>query len=104
MEQLLVEHDAPISPLEKIELIQQAGKNLFGEEFLMIPHFTFNTDQASELNRCYSGSEQLLHYQKNQLGIDFPVDDWLYSVARVREKMKALGKFSHAQRRIQRRS
>ena len=32
----------------------------------------------------------MLTYLQTDLGVDFPVDDWIYGVARVREKMQRL--------------
>jgi len=62
---------------------------LFGEEFQLVPEFTFSEEQASELQNCLASQGQLLDYQINVEKNDFPVDDWLYGIARVREKLGA---------------
>ena len=60
---------------------------LFGDEFKAIPRFDWSTEQASELQQSAAARAQLLDFQENTKGADFPVDDWLYGVARVREKL-----------------
>ncbi|MGQ1785142.1 hypothetical protein [Saccharicrinis sp. GN24d3] len=71
----------------KVKLLTQAAKALFSEDFQVLPEFTFSTEQASELQNCVNAQTQLLSYQVNDEGEDFPVDNWLYGIARVREKM-----------------
>lgn len=39
---------------------------------------------------AWDKQEQLLQFLKNQEGVDFPIDDWLYGTARVREKLHHL--------------
>jgi hypothetical protein len=69
--------------------MKQAGVELFGEGFRLLPEFSLDTQQALELGQCRSGVAQLLLHQTTTLAHDFPVDDWLYGVARVREKLAA---------------
>ncbi len=84
---LLGQHDAEASPSKKVSLLTDVGKLLFGEDFKIIPSFQLNQDRASELANSLAAKEQLLDYQKNEEQSDFPVDDWLYGIARVREKL-----------------
>jgi hypothetical protein len=76
-------------PPDKLALHADAAKALFGEEFLVIPEFTLSGAQGAELAKCFADRAQLLDHQTNTLGAAFPVDDWLYGVARVREKLAA---------------
>lgn len=71
---------------EKVELIQNAGKFLFGEDFKMIPEFKLSTEQAKEWSNSYNDTDLLKHLEDSER--DFPLDEWVYSLARVREKIR----------------
>ena len=52
----------------------------------VFPRFTLAEDPGDELESAFSSSDELLtHLQAG--GHDFPVDDWLYGAARVRERL-----------------
>jgi hypothetical protein len=87
VQELLEQHDTEANPPKKVSLLTDVAKLLFGEDFKIIPSFQLNQDQASELANSLAAKEQLLDYQKNEEQSDFPVDDWLYGIARVREKL-----------------
>ena len=74
------------SQADRVAALLEASKALFGDDFQMIPEFSVSADQGSEwsnaLNASTSGS--LFTYAKNTLNLDFPVDEWFYSAARVR--------------------
>ena len=89
VEALLVKNQDSILPQEKVDSLIEAAKILFGESFKMIPEFEFSKPQAAELQKCWDDRDNLLSYQKNNLETDFPTDDWLYGIARVREKINA---------------
>ena len=84
---LLSQESASTDAKEKVKLTTEAAKLLFGEDFTVIPKFQFSQAQTSELNKCLNDQSQLLAYQTNVQANDFPVDDWLYGIARVREKV-----------------
>jgi hypothetical protein len=77
------------TPAEKLDAMKQAGVLLFGEGFKLLPEFRLSADRALELQNCLDDLTQLLQHQHTTLERDFPVDDWLYGVARVREKLTA---------------
>ena len=87
VQKLVDQHDVEASQSKKVSLLTEVVKLLFGEDFKIIPSFQLNPYQASELENSLAGEEQLLGYQKNVEQSDFPVDDWLYGIARVREKL-----------------
>jgi hypothetical protein len=89
VQSLLDDESASANPEEKIKFLTEAAKIIFGEEFKIIPEFTLSEEQGSELQKSLDDQNQLLDYQKNTKSNDFPMDDWLYGVARVREKMAA---------------
>lgn len=109
--QKLSEHDSISFPEKRIQILTDAARLVFGDEFVLIPSFTLAEKQGEEWEKAYIGRELLLNYQKTVLHHDFPVDDWLYGVARVREKMhhienltfltEALGKSAAELRAIQ---
>ena len=90
---LLTQHDSASAP-DKVKLLQQAAKLFFGEDFQLIPRFTLPAAAADELanawNRSTSGAltKFLRDPKPGGVGRDFPLDDWLHGVARVRDKMK----------------
>ncbi len=87
IQQKLTDHDAEASSDKKVQLLTDAARLVFGDEFVLVPSFTLPENQAEEWSKAYAGRAQLLNYQQTILNNDFPVDDWLYGTARVREKM-----------------
>lgn len=87
--QALVTAAEGATPPDKLDAMKQAASLLFGEGFQLLPEFRLPDERAKELQNCLDDQAQLLAHQTNALGSDFPVDDWLYGVARVREKLAA---------------
>ena len=87
IEAKLIAHDAEANPDKKVQLLTEAARLVFGDEFVLVPSFTVPENQGEEWANAYTSRAQLLNYQKNTLNNAFPVDDWLYGTARVREKM-----------------
>jgi hypothetical protein len=88
---LLAQYD-PASATDRLRLLQQAARLLFGEDFQLIPVITLPSAAAAELTKAWqhSTSGDLTRHLTNPAGADrdFPVDDWLHGVARVRDKMR----------------
>jgi len=88
---LLTQHDSAAATA-KVKLLLEAAKILFGEDFQMVPQFTLPAAAAVELANAWQHSksgkltEHLTDSTKG-IGRDFPIDDWLHGVARVRDKM-----------------
>ncbi len=82
-------HSAASTTKAQVDALQAAAKALFGEDFRIIPEFTLLADQGSEWEKAYSAGTngELLKFQTDNRQVDFPVDDWLYGVARVRDKL-----------------
>jgi hypothetical protein len=73
-----------------LDQVQQAAKLLLGDDFQMIPSFVLpvhvGEDVAQAWNQSIAG--ELTRHLTQTRGRDFPVDDWLHGVARVRDKMR----------------
>lgn len=87
VQDLLNKHNASTTAKEKVQALTQSAKILFGEDFQMVPEVSLNAEQGSELQNCLDNQNQLLGFQINEQSNDFPIDEWLYGVARVREKL-----------------
>ncbi|SHM62140.1 hypothetical protein SAMN05444266_109222 [Chitinophaga jiangningensis] len=70
---------------KKVDLLLEAAKQLFQEDFKLVPEFTPGHTSAQEWANSHAAQAQLLLH--SQASTDFPVDDWLYGIARVREHM-----------------
>jgi hypothetical protein len=87
----LADAAAAANPVTAAALLVAAAKALFGDEFVLVPEYALAPERATELANAWADRQRLLRHltgaPPDGLGIDFPVDDWLYSVARVREKL-----------------
>src|SRR5262249_8518974 len=67
----------------RVQILTDGARSVFGDEFVLVPSFTIAANQTAEWNNAYAGRAGLLNYQKTTLKNDFPVDDWIYGLARV---------------------
>ena len=72
----------------RVEQLRTAARTVLGDEMQLLPRFKLSDDRGLEFSKCVTGSAALLNDLKTN-GRRFPVDDWLYGLARVREKMNA---------------
>jgi hypothetical protein len=70
----------------RVQALQDAAKALLGEEFQLIPEIELASDIGAEWEKSLNDRD-LTQYLTDTVKIDFPIDDWLYGAARVREKM-----------------
>jgi len=70
----------------KAQALAEAAKKLLGEEFRIVWQFELRTDQGDEWQKAWNDRAQLTAWLEGE-GVDFPVDEWLYGAARVREKL-----------------
>jgi hypothetical protein len=90
------EHDNSAVPATRLTALENAAKALLGEDFRVFPEFTLTTAQGDEIDKAIAASTPsgLFRFLTNPPDpardpVDFPVDDWLYGLARVREKLHA---------------
>lgn len=76
--------------LAQVELVRNAAKAIFGDDFVLVPQFTLPAAQGTEWQNTLADSEHTLRYLRDDLDVDFPMDDWLYGAGRVREKLHHL--------------
>jgi hypothetical protein len=84
----VTDSDALTSPEARVEKLRTAARLVLGDEMQMVPRFKLADDRGLEFNNCVAGSGALLTDLKAG-GRRFPLDDWLYGLARVRDKLNA---------------
>jgi hypothetical protein len=85
--ELLTEYASEADATKQVTLLQDAGKQLLGEDFKMIPWFDLPDVNKAEWQNGIDKVDDLLDYQIQTLENPLPVDEWFYGVARVREKI-----------------
>jgi hypothetical protein len=87
----LASHDATADSVARIVALQQSATAMLGEEIRLIPEIRFSPERAAELAAAYAASTNgsLTQFLTTQRSVDFPMDDFLHGIARVREKMQA---------------
>ena len=83
-------HDAAAAPAERLEALMLAAQALLGADVLLVPEFTLEAAQGDGLQDALAAttSGELLKHLHDDTEIEFPVDEWLYGVARVRAPMR----------------
>jgi hypothetical protein len=78
------------SPADQVSALTAAAKALLGDDFQIVPEFTVSAAQGAEWANAVnaSNSGDLFTYLKTTLQIDFPVDEWFYGAARVRQPLR----------------
>jgi hypothetical protein len=72
----------------RAQLSIDAVKALLGDDTCVIPRFMLSPKQADEWQNAFDAREALITHASTLH--DFPLDDWLYGVARVRPRMHDL--------------
>ena len=83
---LLLQHDAAASATARVDALTAAAKVLLGDDFVIIPELAVNAAAARELASAHAGSSSMLTHAS--ASTPFPVDSWMYGIARVRERMR----------------
>ena len=73
----------------QVRLLQEAGKILFGDDFQFVPLISLPAATLSDLANAWQHSQSgaLTQHLTATRKREFPTDDWLHGVARVRDKM-----------------
>lgn len=89
----LAQHAATTDPEKQLKAMTTAMKAIFGEAFVAVPLITLAAAQQSELALCHAAEATLLGHQTTIVGDPLPLETWLHSAARVRDR---LGAFEYA--------
>ncbi|MGZ0020385.1 hypothetical protein [Nitrosomonas sp. wSCUT-2] len=84
----LITGDTSATAEQRIDELTRAIRQLTHEDFVILPEFNLSAAHGGEWQQSFDNRAQLLSYQKNDMSVDFPEDNWLYGVARVREKLQ----------------
>jgi hypothetical protein len=87
VDDLIDEHDAAVGD-EKVRVLQEAAKVLFGDDFQLVPLVTLGPASLDDVESAWEHSTSGALTNHLAASRDFPVDDWLHGVARVREKIR----------------
>ena len=85
-------HDQPgATPAAQVDALQAGAKALLGDSFTLVPEFALPAAQATEWAQAVAASSggALLDYLIHTAGIDHPVEEWLFGLARTRPMMHA---------------
>jgi hypothetical protein len=82
-------HDNSANPSDHVKALQTAAQALLGDDFKLIPEFELAPAQANGWQNAFAASQsgELFRHLTDTVGIDFPADDWLYGVARMRDAL-----------------
>jgi hypothetical protein len=72
----------------RVKQLQAAARRVLGDEMRLVPRFRLPESRGFEFGNCVGAAAALLT-DLRAAGRRFPVDDWLYGVARVRDKLGA---------------
>ncbi|MFI9456988.1 hypothetical protein [Amycolatopsis sp. NPDC052450] len=90
-EKLLAVRDKAVTGPDRVRAGIDVLKALLGEDVLVVPEFTPSEEVLDRWRDARADSRELVAHLKpddidDPNGRDFPVDDWLHGMARVREK------------------
>jgi hypothetical protein len=76
---------------DQVAAMLEAAKSLLGPDFQVFPEFSISSDQGDEWANSLAAytSGSLTKYLTTTAKLDFPVDEWLYGVARIRPNMRS---------------
>jgi len=74
------------TPADNAQAAIDALRAMIGPDVLVVPEYPISDDLAHDLDDAYDDREDLVkHLTQAPFQRDFPVDDWLHGVARVRD-------------------
>jgi hypothetical protein len=85
--QMLAAHDAASAGAARVEALTGAVRALLGDDAVFVPEFGVSSAQGVEWAAAMAWS-RTGNLTAHLSARDFPVDDWLHGVARVREKVR----------------
>jgi hypothetical protein len=87
-DQALADYDAAVLGPDQVRAALDALTAMLGADALVVPEFTA-TPVLADWKKAFGDSDKLVdHLTKAPIQRDFPLDDWVHGVARVREKVR----------------
>ncbi|MEV6156883.1 hypothetical protein AB0L53_41720 [Nonomuraea sp. NPDC052129] len=82
----LTSADNAVTAPDRTKATIEALRALLGPDALVVPEYTLPKDLGDDLHDAFDDSDDLVkHLTRAPISRDFPVDDWLHGLARVRE-------------------
>jgi hypothetical protein len=82
----LADSDLAVTAPDRAKATTDALRALLGDDVFVVPEYTLTATMAGALRDALDDSENLVrHLTQPPVSRDFPLDDWLHGVARVRE-------------------
>ncbi|MFN5168103.1 MAG: hypothetical protein ACK5DD_00650 [Cyclobacteriaceae bacterium] len=78
---------AGLSGSAKLEAYLHASRQVLGEEAIVLARFQRSVEARTEFQKCYLDQDMVTRYAS---GSALPLEDWMISVSKVREKMNHL--------------
>ncbi|MFE3203191.1 hypothetical protein [Embleya sp. NPDC059237] len=82
----LAAYDQAATDPDRVRAATEALVAMLGEDVLVVPEFTPSDQLAQDWKKARTDSTALVRHLVDDFGRDFPVDDWVHGVARVRDK------------------
>ncbi|RAY12577.1 hypothetical protein DPM19_23530 [Actinomadura craniellae] len=82
----LAEYDQAVTGPDRVQAATDALRALLGEDVLAVPEFTPPAPVTADWKKSLNDSGELVEHLAEDFDRDFPVDDWLHGIARVRDK------------------
>lgn len=82
--------DPNAAPVYTFDKFMTELKATLGETVLMLPNFILPTSARDDYRKAFLDTDKILEFNTITLQKEFPVQDWVSGVARVREKAAAL--------------
>jgi hypothetical protein len=80
-------HDAAASGPARVAALDEAHRALLGDDARLLPELTLGAAQAAEWDNAVLASQSGAPFAHLAADHDAPIDDWLFGLARVREKL-----------------
>ncbi|WP_369373062.1 hypothetical protein [Streptomyces sp. cg36] len=84
----LLTYDAAVTGPDRVRAAADALKALLGQDVLAVPEFTPSDQLAADWKKARDDSARIVRHLGDDFARDFPVDDWVHGMARVREKLR----------------
>ncbi|MEU7867126.1 hypothetical protein [Dactylosporangium sp. NPDC049140] len=82
----LADYDKALTGPDRVQAARTALTEMIGPDVLVVPEFTPPAQLDSDWRKARGDSSKLLRHLTQSFNRDYPVDDWLHGIARVRDK------------------